>query len=140
MSITLRLPSYKLVKTDSELREVTGWASVVSKGGKPYVDHQGDIIDMANLRAAVEKFMDAVRTGGYMHQTTEDGKVIPVGKIVGSLIVDRDMARALKMDTDLEGWLITMKVLDDNVWGQVKAGMLTGFSIGAMGRRMTHAG
>lgn len=125
----------EIVQKNDELREVTGWASVCTKGGQPYYDHQGDAVTLKSLRNAVEKFMDDARTGGYMHQRDEEGEIQRIGKIVGSLVVDADIAKALKMDTDLEGWLITMKVESDEVWDLVKSGEIGGFSIGGFGVR-----
>ena len=125
----------EIVQKNDELRQVTGWASVVTKGGKPYTDLQGDRVTMKSLRDAVEKFMDDQRVGGYMHQRDGNGEIQKIGKIIGSLIVDADIAQALKMDTDLEGWLITMKVESDEVWDLVKAGEIAGFSIGGIGVR-----
>lgn len=122
-------------KVSDELRLVTGWASVVTKGGRPVIDLQGDMIDMADLRSAVEDFLDGSRDGGYMHSRDAQGNLHRIGKIVGSLIVDAATAKALNMATDQEGWIITMRVLDDTVWKQVKDGTLAAFSIGGRGAR-----
>jgi len=122
------------VKINDELREVTGWASVTSKGGEPVVDLHGDIIELADLREAVYEFLDSARDAGFMHYKA-DGRIIPIGKVTGSLIVDSDVAKALGMDTDQEGWVIQVKVEDDEVWNAVKAGLLTDFSIGGQGVR-----
>lgn len=130
---TLTVP---IIKLNADKRLCTGWASVVTKGGVPVVDLQGDMIDMDDLRKAVEGFLDGSRDAGYMHQTDAAGTTHRIGKIVGSLVVDADTAKALKMDTDMEGWIITMRVDNDEVWNMVKSGELAAFSIGGRGHRV----
>lgn len=127
--------SGQFLKVNEDKRLVTGWASVCTKGGKPLVDHHGDIIDIENLREVVEDFMDSERTGGYMHEQKSDGSTVRIGKIVGSLIVDEDVAKSLGMDAGTTGWLITMRVESDTVWKKVKDGTLRAFSIGGRGYR-----
>lgn len=119
-----------IVAKNEETRRVTGWGSVVSKGGVPYVDRQGDIIPMAVLRDAVEEFMGSARTGGYMHETSKNGETRTIGKVVDSFIIDAQVAKAIGMDTDLEGWLISIKVENDEVWDAIKRGDIGGFSVG----------
>ncbi len=128
----IRIPFSKM---DEERREVTGWASVTSKGGVPVVDLQDDLIDLNDLRKAVEGFLDGSRDAGYMHLRDDDGELVRIGKIVGSLIIDQETAKALNMETPNEGWIITMKVEHDEVWKQVKEGLLGAFSIGGIGQR-----
>ena len=123
-------------KFDDEEKIVTGWASVVTKGGMPVVDLQGDLIDVRDLRKAVEGFLDGSRDAGYMHSRGEDGELHRIGKIVDSLIITKDVAATLGMDTDQEGWIISMRVENDRVWDMVKGGELSMFSIGGVARKV----
>ena len=129
-SVTLR---GAFIAKSASTRRVTGWASVVTKNGVPVIDRQGDIMDMDNLRDTVEKFLDSERTGGYMHERLPDGKTRRIGKIVDSFIIDEAVAKALKMDTDQEGWIISIKVEDDVIWKKVENGEIAGFSISGYG-------
>jgi hypothetical protein len=122
-------------KISDELRIVTGWASVTTKAGQPVVDMQGDMIDIADLRKAVEDFMDGSKDGGYMHTRDDGGRLHRIGKVVGSMVIDTATAKALGMTTDQEGWIISLRVEDDTVWKQVKDGTLAAFSIGGRGAR-----
>lgn len=126
--------STPFTKVSEDLRLVSGWASVVTKGGKPVVDLQGDMIDITDLRAAVEDFLDGARDGGYMHSRDASGNLHRIGKVVGSMIIDSATAKAFGMTTDQEGWIITLRVESDAVWKQVKDGTLAAFSIGGRGQ------
>lgn len=132
-AFTLSVPFGKL--NDDE-RLVFGWASVVTKGGRPVIDLQDDMIEVGELRKAVEAFMDGSRDAGYMHERGDDGKVHRIGKIVDSLVVTADVAKALGIATDQEGWIIGVRVESEDVWKRVKAGELSAFSIGGMAARI----
>jgi phage head maturation protease len=60
-----------------------------------------------------------------------------VGEIVHSLPITKEIASSLGIDTNREGWVICVKVHDENVWNLVKAGKLSAFSIG--GRALKEA-
>lgn len=124
-----------ILKANDDLRRITGWASVTSKGGAPVVDREGDVIQLDDMRDAVEEFMDSARNGGYMHERNDDGDLVAIGKVVDSFIIDADIAKAIGMDTDVEGWLVTIKVDNAHVWAMVKSGEIGGFSIGFRGYR-----
>jgi DNA adenine methylase len=95
------------------------------------VDTQGDTQSAQEIRKAAFAFMEAYRGGGdaghmgLMHKQIVDDKLA----ILESYIQ--------KSDEDLGGekikagsWVVAMRVIDDELWEQVKNGDLTGFSIG----------
>jgi lipid-binding SYLF domain-containing protein len=41
-----------------------------------------------------------------------------------------ELMKAFDIYSDREGWLIAMKVHDDDTWSEMKKGRFTGFSIG----------
>ena len=114
----------KILKSDDEQRMVYGWASVVTENGEPVVDRQGDVIEPDTLVKAVSEFMEHVRVGKVMH--TGD----PVGTIIHSFPVTKELSDALGIHSDREGWIVAYKVYDDAVWDMVKSGELAAFSIG----------
>lgn len=118
-----------IIKANDEKRLVTGWASIVTKGGQPVVDHQGDIISVDELSKAAHAFMNQYRVGKALHSGSQ------VGEIVESMVFDKDLQQALGIDLGKEGWLIKYHVKDPSVWASVKKGGLKSFSIGGRGVR-----
>jgi len=126
---TMEKRASKIIKLDDEARIVWGWASVVSIDGKPMVDRQGDIISAEVMTKAADNFMADVRTAKAMH---EGGKI---GEVIHSFPLTKALGEALGVYSALEGWVVAMKVHDDDVWNRVKSGELAAFSIGGMGKR-----
>jgi hypothetical protein len=118
-----------LLKVFEEERIVYGWASVVTKSGKPVVDYHDDIISPNTMHKAASDFMECARTAKAMHK---GGKI---GEIIHSLPLTRDIAKSLGIECEYEGWIIGMKIRDDEVWKRVLSGELKEFSIGGRGLR-----
>ena len=116
--------SVNIAKSDDEQRIVWGWASVATEDGKPVVDMQGDVITPAEMEKMANDFMSSVRTGKAMH----DGP--KVGEFIHSFPLTNEIAKAFDLHTDREGWIVAMKVYDDEVWAKVKSGEFQGLSIG----------
>lgn len=114
----------KITKVDDEQRIVYGYASVVTKGGKPVVDRQGDVITADTMEKAATEFMLGARNGLTMH------KGEPTTTIVHSMPFTNEIKKAFGIESELEGWLIAVKVHDDDTWNRMKQGEFTGFSIG----------
>lgn len=112
--------------TDPEQRIVYGWATVATINGEPVIDLHGDYIPMSALSDAVNDFMKDVRVANFEHLG------FPVGRIIHSLPVSQELAEALGILTDREGWIIGVYVEDDVVWDMVKSGDLPGFSVGGL--------
>ena len=118
-----------IVKFDEDQRIVWGWASVISKDGKPVYDTQGDSISPDVLTKAANDFMMDVRVAKAMHDGDQ------VGEVLHSLPLTKELGSALGISSPQEGWIIAMKVHDDEVWKRVKSGELKAFSIGGKGLR-----
>lgn len=118
----------QILKVDEEQRIIYGWASVSTEKGEPVVDLQGDVIHMSTLEKATNEFMEHVRVGKTMHVGDQ------TGMIIHSMPLSNEIAKALGIQSDLEGWIVGYKVYDDEVWKMVKSGELRAFSIG--GRAM----
>jgi len=120
----------KILKVDEDQKIIYGWASVITEKGEPVVDTQGDIITSEELIKAVNDFMEDDRTGKLMHSGDK------AGTIIHSFPITNDIAKALGLDTDREGWIVGYKPNDPNVIEKVKSGELTGFSIGGNAQRI----
>jgi DNA adenine methylase len=94
------------------------------------VDAQKDIYSAAEIREAAHRFMEEYRNVGLMHREIVNGRV----KILESYLAPADLDLAgtrVKKGT----WLLAVRVLDDDLWRQVKDGEIGGFSIGGSARR-----
>lgn len=113
-----------ILKTDDEQRIVWGWAYVSTEKGELLTDTQGDSIEPVEMVKMANDFMLSARTAKAMHQG--EG----IGEMIHSLPLTADLAKALGIETEREGWIVGMKVHDDAVWERVRAGEFSGFSIG----------
>lgn len=118
-----------VVKVDTEQRIVWGWAYVSTIKGKLLTDTQGDRIAPDELVKAANEYMRDVRVAKAMHEGEQ------VGEVIHSLPLTKETANALGIQSDREGWIIGMRVNDDDVWKKVKDGTLRAFSIGGKGER-----
>jgi hypothetical protein len=113
-----------IVKADEEQRIVYGWASVVTKDGEAVVDKQGDMIAPDEMEKMATEFMMSARKAKAMHEG--EG----IGEVIHSMPLTDTIAKAFGVESSREGWMIAMKVHDDEVWQRVKRGDLRAFSIG----------
>jgi hypothetical protein len=121
IALEKRIP---LLKTDEE-RYVLG---IVLE--PETVDAQDDIDSAAEVRDAAHRFMEQYQNIGLMHRDLVNGRV----KILESYLAPA----AFTLDgTQLRKgtWLLAVRVLDDELWAQIKSGELTGLSIGGSARR-----
>jgi hypothetical protein len=114
----------KVLKVDDEQRIVYGWASVVTEDGAPVVDSQGDVIEPIEMEKMANDFMLDVRTAKAMHAGDK------IGEVIHSLPLTAELTKALGLQSDLEGWIVGVKIHSDEVWESVKSGEFAGFSIG----------
>lgn len=113
----------QVVKVDSNLGLVFGFAIVSTLDGEPYFDAQGDHIpDDAMLKAATD-FMEHSRIAKEMHAGDQQGSV------VFAFPLTADIAKALDIACPRTGLLIAMKP-SETVLGKFQDGTYTGFSIG----------
>lgn len=133
-SFSLGVEFFKGREADAKMGRVWGWASVIEKDGKPVIDHQGDMIEPEELVKAAHDFITNSRTAGVMHSRA-DGQPVKIGHVVESVVLTRDLQKALGINLDRAGWLIGMQITDPTVKQQVSDGVLKSFSIGGKGRR-----
>lgn len=114
----------QILKQDSEERLVYGWAYVSTDKGELSLDHSGEFVRPDQIAKAATNFMLTMRTAKAMHS---GGKI---GEVVHSMPLTNEISKALGIQSDREGWLVAIKVYDDQVWQDVKSGKLAAFSIG----------
>jgi DNA adenine methylase len=89
------------------------------------VDAQQDIYSAAEVREATHRFMEEYRNLGLMHREILGEQVKILESYLAPTEFEVDGTR-IKPGT----WLLAVRVVDDELWRQVKAGELTGVSIG----------
>ena len=118
-----------ILKVDRQRRIVWGWASVSTVKGELVVDRQGDRIAPPEMEKMADSFMRSTRAAKAMHEGDD------VGEIVHSLPLTKELAEALGIQTDKEGWITGVYVADDGEWEKVLRGEYAGLSIGARAKR-----
>lgn len=118
-------------EVDEDRQFVAGWASVVSVGGKPLIDAQGDTMTEEDLVASAEEFMRSYRRGKKSHQGDAD-KV----EFVQSVVFTKEVQDVLGIDLGFVGWWLGGYVRDDELWEDVRAGTFRGFSVGGSAVRL----
>ncbi|MFP2956554.1 XkdF-like putative serine protease domain-containing protein [Myxococcus sp. 1LA] len=98
------------------------------------VDAQGDLYSAAEIRQAAHRFMEEFGGLGLMHQMRVNGHV----KVLESYLAPVDFSLG-EVPVRKGTWLLAVRVLSDELWGRVKDGQLTGFSIGGTARRLPEA-
>lgn len=114
-----------IIKADEEQRIVFG---IVLEPDT--VDAQKDTINAVEIEKACHLFMEEHGTLGLQHKEAINGKV----KLLENYIAPANFkvgTEKVKKGT----WLMVWRVLDDELWAAVKAGEITGFSIGGHGVR-----
>lgn len=123
---------FTVVKSTDE-RLVSGWANVaMGVDGTPPLDWQGDIIRPEVLEKAAIQFMLDYRGSGVMHKGGSKGAIVE--SIV--LTKEKQAAMGIPEGTVPEGWFITVKVFDDEVFSLVKSGVYRMFSIQGSAKRV----
>jgi hypothetical protein len=113
-------------------RDPTGTVvAMPQKDGKPVVDTQNDTIEEAELVKTAHLFITDYRAGKVMHEGED------VGEVVESIVLTSDLQKALGIDLKKVGWLIGMKINDETIWKQAKAGEFNSFSVGGVARRVS---
>lgn len=94
-------------------------------------DSQGDVYSAQEVREAAYKFMEEFQTIGLQHRDDISERV----KILLNWITLEPTTingQAVAAGT----WLLGVRVQDDDLWAAVKAGDITGFSIGGTANRV----
>ena len=125
--------TFNVTKSNEEEGLVSGWANVaINADGTLPLDWQDDIISPDTLEKAAVNFMLDYRGSGVMHEG--DSKGVVVESIV--FTKEKQAAIGIPEGTIAEGWFITVKVLDPEVFKLVKNGTYKMFSIQGHAKRV----
>ncbi len=118
--------NFKIAKSDDEKRLAFGWASVaIRSDGEVIEDWQSDIIDPEELENAAYDYVRLYRDGGEMHE--RGGVAVLIESVV--FTEEKMLAMGIPAGTLPVGWWIGFKVTDEDVWGKIKDGTYSMFSI-----------
>jgi site-specific DNA-adenine methylase len=98
------------------------------------IDAQKDIYSPAEVREAAHRFMEEYQNVGLMHRDLVNGRVKILESYVAPAAFEIDSTQIKK-----GSWLLAVRVLDDELWRQIKTDELTGFSIGGSAVRRPEA-
>lgn len=142
MSVTEEVPvdesvylsvGFDVHKAREDEQLVSGWANVaLDKSGEAPLDWQDDVIAPETLEKAAINFMLDYRDSGEMHKGKSKGTVVE--SIV--LTKEKQAAIGIPEGTVPEGWFITVKVHDPEVFAKVKDGTYRMFSIQGTAKRV----
>lgn len=121
-----------VMKSDDDKRLVFGWANVaVRVDGEQIIDWQEDAIDPDELEKAAYEYVAHFGTAGEMHERGG------IGRVIESCVFTKEKADALGIPQSLlpQGWWVGFKIDDDEVWGKIKTGEYSMFSIEGKARR-----
>jgi hypothetical protein len=118
-------------KVDDEQRLVFGYAYVCQNDTGQVVDKSGDFVeDSEELAKAAYDFVLKSRDGGDWH------KRVGVSTMVESVVFTPEKIAKMGLpDTTPTGWWVGYKIHDDEVWGKVKDGTYSSFSVHGKGVR-----
>lgn len=117
---------FDIYKSREDQCLVSGWANVsVNADGSIPLDWQDDIIAPETLEKAAIGFMLDYRGSGVMHKGNS------VGTVVESIVFTKEKQEAIGIPegTVPQGWFITVKLHDSEVFAKVKDGTYKMFSI-----------
>lgn len=125
--------NFDIYKAREDEQLVSGWANVaLDKDGNAPIDWQDDIIAPETLEKAAIQFMMEYRESGEMHKGNSKGTVVE------SIVFTKEKQQAIGIPegTVPEGWFITVKVHDPDVFAKVKNGTYRMFSIQGTAKRV----
>jgi hypothetical protein len=125
----------EISKLNVDKQQVFGWASIVEMNGEPVVDLQGDYIAIDEVEKSAYEYVHKSRKGGDMHLRDGDEPVVK-SHMIESFVVTPEKKKALGLPEDTPtGWWVGYQINDPELWGAVKDGKRTGFSIHGRGVR-----
>ncbi len=123
----------EIFKSNEFEKLVSGWASVAKNAdGSLPLDWDGDVVTAEVLEKAAIDFMLEYRESGEMHKGESKGTVVE------SIVFTKQKMKAMGIPegTIPEGWFITVKIHDDEVFKKVIDGKYKMFSIQGKARRL----
>lgn len=124
---------FDITKAKEDECLVSGWANVaINADGSLPLDWQDDVIKPDVLEKAAINFMVDCRESGVMHKGEAQGVVVE------SIVFTKEKQQAIGIPEGCvpEGWFITVKVTNEEVFKAVKEGTYKMFSIQGNAKRV----
>ena len=129
MSETEFRARFRVAKVNEEQGLVFGWASVAEQDGRLVVDHEGDVIEPAELEKGAYRFVKDARIASDRH----DPATLGVGVLVESMIFTKEKQEILGIDVPV-GWWVGFQVDDPELRRSIRESEgHEAFSIGGFG-------
>jgi len=120
-AFSLRVP---IAKLDEDQHLAFGVvATVEDADGRPIIDHQGDIISVAELERAAYDYVLTSGDAGLMHESSG------VGTLVESFVVTKAKREAYGFGPGPTFWHVGYKVHSEDVWKRLKSGEVRELSL-----------
>lgn len=119
--------SVPILKVDEEKRIVTG---IVYE--PDVLDAHGEFMTADEIEKSAHQFLKDFRNIDKQHDF-----VASETEVVESWITKED-GKLGEQEVKKGTWLLSVHVPDDDTWGEIKKGELTGFSMGGVGERVEH--
>ncbi len=99
-------------------------------------DSQGDTYTDEEIRKTAHLWLLDFQNMGLQHKSIVNEQVRPVESWLAPVDFDLVQSDGTTLTIKAGTWMLTVKVFDDDLWGLVKKGELTGFSIAGFARRI----
>jgi len=116
-----------------------GWERIVTGvvADPENVDSYGNTIDAETIRRAALEFMEAFQNMGVNHEKDENGNPVVLNEKIR--ILENWIMRSEETINDKRvpkgSWVLTVRIVDDEIWEDVLNGEYRGFSLEALCQR-----
>lgn len=125
---------------DREAGEQEGWERIVTGvvADPETVDSYGNIMDAETIRRAALEFMEYFQNMGVNHEKGPDGKPVTLNDQIRILEswVTREESIINGRRVPAGAWVLTVRVVSDEIWEGVLNGEFIGFSLEALCQRI----
>lgn len=121
-------------------QDIDGWERIVTGvvADPETVDSYGNIIDAETIRRAALQFMEYFQNMGVNHDKGPDGQSVILNdqiKILESWITREESVINGQL-VPAGAWVLTVRIVDDEIWAGVLSGEFIGFSLEALCKRI----
>ena len=121
----------RVEKVDTTKKMLFGFGIVSTLKGEPYIDLQNEYIPENVVLDASTEFMESdSRPALAMHEGE------PIGKVIHGFPLLGDIAKSMGIKTERTGFIVGVKIENDEVLKKYRNGEYTGFSLGGRARRV----
>ncbi len=101
------------------------------------VDLQGDWMTKEDIAESAYDFLSQYNKATHLKQQHQGNPISEKAEVVESFLVPDGNTITLGSQTYPEGtWIMSIRILDDELWANVESGAITGLSVGGKGVRI----